>query len=103
MKKTQIIELYNNIKSTRVSFIAIIAFVALGIAFFTGLSWAADGFLLSTHNEVEGAGLYDAEIIYPYGFDEDDIERFAAIDGVDEVEGFKSDCVFIEVDGKNER
>ena len=103
MKKTQIIELYNNIKSTRVSFIAIIAFVALGIAFFTGLSWAADGFLLSTHNEVEGAGLYDAEIIYPYGFDEDDIERFAAIDGVDEVEGFKSDCVFIEVDGKNEQ
>lgn len=103
MKKTQIIELYNTIKSTKVSFIAIIAFVALGIAFFTGLSWSADGFLLSTHNEVENAGLYDAEIVYPYGFGKEDIEKLAAIDGVDEVEGFKSACVFIEVSGKNEQ
>ena len=103
MKKTQIIELYRNIRSTKVSFIAIIAFVALGIAFFTGLSWSADGFLLSTHNEVEDAGLYDAEIVYPYGFSEEDVEKLAAIDGVDEIEGFKSACVFIEVSGKKEQ
>ncbi len=103
MKKTQIIELYNSIKSTKVSFIAIIAFVALGIAFFTGLSWSADGFLLSTHNEVEDAGLYDAEIAYPYGFCKEDVEKIAAIDGVDEVEGFRSTCVFIEVSGKNKQ
>lgn len=103
MKKTQIIELFKNIKSTIMSFIAIVAFAALGIALFTGVSWSADSFLASANNQLETANLYDIEVSYLYGFDQTDIEKFKLIEGVDEVEGFKSDYAFIDLDGKKEQ
>ena len=41
MKRTQIRELFSNIKVTFVSFFSILMFVALGVGLFVGISWTA--------------------------------------------------------------
>ena len=41
MKKTQIIELFSNIKATFMSFFAIMLFVILSVAVFAGISWTS--------------------------------------------------------------
>lgn len=101
MKKTQIIELLNIIKSTKVTFLSIVMFVALAVAFFAGITWSTDGIKVSIHNEVEEAKLYDLEITYPYGFTNDDVKKICKIDGVDEAEAIRTSCQFIKIDGSN--
>lgn len=101
MKKTQIIELFENIKSTKVSFFSIMMFVALGIAFFTGITWSSDGIQLAAYNDMESAQMHDIEISFPYGFTEEDVDAISKLEGVDEIEGFRSICQFLKIDGAN--
>lgn len=86
MKKTQRIELFNTIKSTKVSFISITFFVALAVAVFLGLSWTGDETRAAIDRQMNDTHYYDLELIFPYGFTDDDIDRISQLDGVSEVE-----------------
>ena len=87
MKKTQIIELFNNIKSGLVSFVAIVIFVLLGVALFLGIGWSGKALDKTVDKEYRDFAMHDLEVIYPYGFSDKDVEKIAAIDGVDYVKG----------------
>ncbi len=51
MKKTQVIDLFKNVKSSIVSFVAIVIFVTLAVAVYLGLGWSGDGFSMSIAKE----------------------------------------------------
>lgn len=87
MKKTQFIDLFKNIKKTKVSFIAITMFVALGVAIFTGFSWAGKAIVKSVFGEFDNSNTYDFEILYPYGLTDDNLEELKKLDCVTDIEG----------------
>lgn len=98
IKKTQIIELFKNIKSTKVTFISILMFVSLAVAIFTGFSWTSGAIKQSVNEEYEEASMYDLDVTYPYGFTDENIEKFKELDGIDYVEGIKSTFRFYKTD-----
>ena len=87
MKRTQITELFANIRATAVSFFSIVMFVALGIAIFLGLRWGSASLTTRIDDVLNAQRTPDIEITYPFGLTEDDIEAVRAIDGIDIVEG----------------
>lgn len=101
MKKTQIIELLHNIKSTCVSFIAILMFVALGISVFAGMTWISDAMQLSIDQELEQTEFHDVEVSYPYGFTDEEVEEIGKLKGVDEYEAYRFVFQFLKKDGVN--
>ena len=87
MKKTQIIELFANIKNTFVSFFSITMFIALAVALFTGVSWSSTALLQDVDEELDTYMAKDLDIFFPYGLNQDDLDQIKEIEGVDEVEG----------------
>ncbi len=87
MKKTHFLELIKTIGRTKVSFISIIIFVALGITLFLGITWSGDTVAKSADDYFDRGVLHDFEVQSVYGFTDDEIAKIKAIDGVDQVEG----------------
>lgn len=90
MKKTQRIELFKNIKKTFVSFVSIAVFVALATAIFLGINWSTTTFSRMVDKTVNDGNMYNAEIIYPYGFTEDFVKEIGRADDVSDAEGYYS-------------
>lgn len=93
MKKTQLIELLNNIKTTFVSFFSIFMFVTLAVALFTGVSFASKDMAYVIDNMIEVNNFHDAQLMYTYGFDFEDLSLFNDY----EVEGYHSSYEFFKV------
>ncbi len=87
MKRTQITELFANIRATAVSFFSIVMFVALGVGVFTGIMWAGDALSRAADVEFNKDNFHHFQIQFPYGLTNDDIVRLQSIDGVEAVEG----------------
>ena len=103
MKKTQFIELRRTIRSTLVSYVSIAVFVMLGISVFCGISWGGESIGKNVHRAVCSEGhMHDLSILYPYGLDDEDLERLRSADGVDEVEGSCYAYGFFRVNGRND-
>lgn len=66
MKKTQWIELFNRIKETAVSFIAILFFVCFGIALFIGIGWSKSAIEETLDNEFIQNNFHNYEILSNY-------------------------------------
>ena len=79
MKKTQIIELFSNIKATFMSFCAIMLFVILSVGVFAGISWTSPALQRAADNVYDEGSLYDVEVQFPNGLTEDDMEKLKAI------------------------
>ena len=62
-------------------------FVALGLGILFSFSWIQNSLYISTDNFVNKYNLYDARVIFPYGFSEKDIEKISKLDGVKCAEG----------------
>lgn len=103
MKKTQIIELFKNIKSTQVSFISIMMFVAIIIAVFAGFTWTSNAIKQTVNEEYNEAALYDFDVIYPYGFTEKNLKEIKEIEDFDEVCGVNSTYQFINLGDDNKQ
>ncbi|MDO4745740.1 MAG: hypothetical protein Q4B18_04205 [Bacillota bacterium] len=86
MKKTQRLELYNNIKGTFKSFFSIMMFVALSVGIFAGISWTAPALQNSAEEVFSKGNLYDFEVLYPNGLTEENIEMIEDVEGVELVE-----------------
>ena len=86
MKRTQVTELFANIKNTFVSFFSIFMFVALGVGVFLGISWAGPALQNAADGMLGEGQFHNFQIQYPYGLTDDDIEELTAVEGVSQVE-----------------
>lgn len=99
MKKTQFLELIRIIRKTLVSFIAIVMFVAMAMALFTGLGWCSTAFDLSVNRYFDDCDFHDVQILFPYGFSAEDAAELLETDGVDAVEGRYNTFQYFKLDG----
>ncbi|MDO5448469.1 MAG: hypothetical protein Q4F70_02550 [Clostridia bacterium] len=66
---------------------AILIFVMLGVALYLGIGWSGGAVEATVEKDYKTFSMHDLEVIYPYGFSDEDIEKIAKIDGVDYVKG----------------
>ena len=86
MKRTQVTELFANIRSTAVSFFSILLFVALGVCLYCGMCWSSIAIKKSNSDAFTSGNIHTLEITFSYGLTDDDIEELAKVDGVESVE-----------------
>ena len=87
MKKTRWIVLLRDIRKTWVSFLSIIVFVSLGVAIFLGIKWNEPALSQAMDRYLDEHRYHDLQMVFPYGFTEDDAAAVAALDDVSAVEG----------------
>lgn len=76
-----------NIKKTKVSYVSIMVFVMLAVCLFTSLKWSANNLRARVNDQLDASCYHDAEIIYPYGFSDADLDEIRKIDGIEAAEG----------------
>ena len=86
MKRTQVTELFANIKKTFVSFFSIFMFAALGIGVFLGISWAGPALEHAADRMLDEGSFHHFEIQYPYGLTDDDLKKLSDIESVTQIE-----------------
>lgn len=89
MKKTQIIDLFANIRATFVSFFSIAMFVALGVSVFLGLQWGAAALARDYDDVMDACKFHDIEIMLPTGIFDDALGKLRAVDDVEDVQAFR--------------
>lgn len=87
MTSTHWVELFQNIRKNIISFIAIVIFVALGIAIFIGFSFSGNAFLCSVDSMLQHQKLCHFELYNEATITDKDLERCEKWDGIDKVEG----------------
>ena len=102
MKRTQVTELFANIRSTAVSFFSIVMFVALGVCLYCGMCWTALAIQHSNSDAYTSGNVHALEVTFPYGLTDDDISAISEMEGVDAVEpGYTSYQDFTRNDSSN--
>lgn len=86
MKPTQRIDLLTTIRGTLVSFFSIFMFVTLGVGVFLGIHWLSGSLHAMADDALATGHAHDIEITYPYGLTDDDLDKLADVEGMDEVE-----------------
>lgn len=87
MKKTQWIELFNRIKETIVSFVAILFFVCFGIALFVGIGWTKYTLQDTFEKEFKQNNLHNYEVLSNYKFTSENINELKNTFNTYEIEG----------------
>ena len=87
MPKKLFVSILRLIRETKGRFLSISAIVALGVAFFVGVSSSASIMDESVDVYNDQTGLKDITIYSDYGFDDDDVEAVRQIENVAEAEG----------------
>ncbi len=100
VKKTQRIELLNSIRENIVAFLAITVFVMFGAALYSGISWSGQALKASVAEEQNVGNMADIELLFPYGFDEDDMTVLRSVDGVKAIEGAYSAFEKFKINGE---
>lgn len=91
------------IKSSLGRFLAILAIVALGVGFFSGLKVCKSAMLSAGDTYLKDLSFYDYRLLSTLGFTEEDADKFAAISGVKSAEGVSPVIFFISVSRKAPR
>lgn len=99
IKKTQVTELFCNIRATIVSFFSIMMFVALGVCLFLGIGWTGPALQTSVDTAYDEGSLFDISIVFPYGLTDDDLKQLEDVEGVSAVEGSRSAYYNAKVSG----
>nr|MCR5582700.1 FtsX-like permease family protein [Eggerthellaceae bacterium] len=89
MKRTQVIELFANIKKTFVSFFSIMLFVAIGMDVFLGLNWAPTALHNAAQSHYDEGSLHSFQLQYIYGMTDDELAKLMEVDGVTNVEAVR--------------
>ncbi|MDO4354940.1 MAG: FtsX-like permease family protein [Clostridia bacterium] len=84
------------IRRTFGRFLAILAIVALGVGFYSGLQITRDAMVHTGDVYVQQTRLYDYRLMSTLGLTQDDVEAFAQMDGVTAAEGSVSADVLAE-------
>ena len=78
---------FREIKSSFGRFLAIFAIIALGVGFFAGLKVAKEAMVASVTDYLDRHGFYDFRLISTLGFDQENVDTFAAARDVEAAEG----------------
>lgn len=89
------------IKNSFGRWFAILAIVALGVGFFSGLKVCKEAFLETGNTYLQAHSFFDYKLISPFGLDDKDITAISEAEGVASVEGSYSADVMLS-DGDNE-
>lgn len=88
------------IKHSLGRYLAILAIVALGVGFFSGLKVTTDSMTVSADKYLSEAQLFDYRLLSTIGFEEADVEALAAKEEVRAVEGaLSADIIYINEQG----
>lgn len=85
MKKSLVKNTFREIKNSAARFISIMAIIALGTGFFCGIKATSPSMIEMADNYFERTQLLDYRIISTVGFDDEDADALAKIDGVKNV------------------
>lgn len=86
---------FREIKSSIGRYVAILAIVALGVGFFSGLKVTREAMVTTADKYIEEKNLFDYRLISSLGFEEQDVESFRDIEGIRYAEGSVSkDALF---------
>ena len=87
------------IKSSFGRWIAILAIVALGVGFFTGLKACKPAFLETANQYLHNQNFYDFQLISTLGLEDEDVEIIKDVFCVDKAEGSYSADVLVKIEG----
>ena len=87
MKSTILKTILREIRESLGRYMAILAIVALGVGFFTGLKVTKPAMLKAGGEYLEDNNLYDLRLLSTVGFDEQDVKAINSRDGVEIAEG----------------
>ena len=95
--------LFRSVKSSLGRFFAILAIIALGMGFFTGLRNAEPSMRTTGNDYLNSLNMYDLQLMSSYGLTEEDVSAFSAAAGVKNAEGsYKLDAVATVNGGEQE-
>lgn len=83
-------------------FLAILAIIALGVGFMCGLMQSNPSFILTGNTYIAERKMFDFRLLSTIGFDEEDIEKIAALDGIVDAEGAYSADVVARLSSQEE-
>ena len=99
VKRTQVADLFANIKKSFVSFFSILMFAALGVGVFLGISWAAPALQNAAQKMLDEGSFHSFQIQFPYGLTDDDLKKLLEVEGVTQVEPAYLSYQTLVVDG----
>ena len=99
MKKTQFIDLIQTIKKNIVAFISMCIFVVLAVGLFLGIGFSSTATYKIADNISLKGNYHDLNILYPYGFTNDDINTIKALNSSYKVEGYYYTYEYLDIDG----
>ncbi len=85
MTRSLIKNTFRDIRNSKARFISIMAIIALGVGFFTGIKATTPSMYNLAENYYSSQNLMDYRLLSTVGFDEDDVEAISSIDGVTSV------------------
>ena len=92
-------ELFRSIGSSLTRFFAIMSIVGLGVGFFAGLNMTGQDMRIGSDIYYDGTHLFDLRVISTLGLVDDQVEKIAAIEGVDQVAGAYATDVMLLIGG----
>ncbi len=103
MKKTQFIDLIQIIKKNIVAFVSICLFVMLAVGLFLGIGFSSEATKQIGDNIASDGNYHDLDVLYPYGFSDDDINSVKQISDSLDVEAYYFTYEFLNInDNKNQ-
>jgi len=79
--------LHRSIKKSIARYIAIVAIIALGAGIFVGLRTTKSDMIATGQRYMDQQNMFDLRLLSSYGWDKADVERIAALPGVEDAEG----------------
>ncbi|HIZ16474.1 MAG TPA: ABC transporter permease [Firmicutes bacterium] len=95
--------LMRSIRSSAGRYLAILAIIALGVGFFSGLKNARPAMEKTAEKYLSEHNLYDFELISTLGFTESDVDAFNSLDGILTAEGGYSTDVLAYIENSDEQ
>lgn len=95
------VEFFRTIAGSLGRFLAILAIIALGAGFFSGLKTAKPAMVATADKYLSEQNMYDVQIMSTLGFDKDDVDTIAETTGVTAVEGAISQDILGKLEGEH--
>lgn len=100
MKKSVFKDFIREIKGSLGRFFAIMAIVAIGVAFFAGITASSNDMKHSSDSYYDEYNMNDIRILSSIGLTTDDMDAISKVDGVKAVYGANTQDVLVNYDGK---
>ncbi|MBQ8166395.1 MAG: ABC transporter permease, partial [Lachnospiraceae bacterium] len=101
MNTAYIKNILRTIGKSKGRYFAIMAIIALGVGFFTGIKVTKPAMIASVNGYYQDHNFYDYKLLSTYGFTEDEVEKMQEYPKVVTAEGaYSTDFLFVSADDK---